>query len=168
MRAFAFFVQVTSPHVRSFPSHLGWALLTQYLGNGRLMDPDFLDRLQKISFTEEETLDIAIRGSQRNQTLEECSLSVLGHFLSEKALNLRAAKKLLRSIWKMGDDIKTIEVGEGLLQFKFSLESQLKWVVENGPWSFDNHLLVLKRWQKGMTASRQGRRLVVVLGKFYK
>lgn len=116
------------------------------------MDPNFLERLQKISLTEEETSDIAIRGSQRNQTLEECSLSVLGRFLSDKPLNLRAAKNLLRSIWKMGDDIKIIEVGEGLLQFKFSMESQLKWAVENGPWCFDDHLLVLKKWQKGMTA----------------
>lgn len=101
---------------------------------------------------EEETSDIAIRGSQRNQTLEECSLSVLGRFLSDKPLNLRAAKNLLRSIWKMGDDIKIIKVGEGLLQFNFSMESQLKWVVENGPWCFDDHLLVLKSWEKGMTA----------------
>ena len=88
------------------------------------------------------------------------------------------AKNLLRSIWKMGDDIKIIEVGEGLLQFKFSMESQLKWVVENGPWCFDDHLLVLKRWQKGMTARNitfptislwvQVWGLLFELGKFYK
>ena len=45
-----------------------------------------------------------------------------------------------------------MEVGEGLLQFKLSLETQLKWVVDNGPWCFDNHLLVLRRWDKGLLA----------------
>ncbi|KAK7821923.1 uncharacterized protein CFP56_037224 [Quercus suber] len=42
-------------------------------------------------------------------------------------------------------------VGEGLIQFKFSLESQLVWVMNNGPWSFINHLLLLRRWENGMT-----------------
>ena len=52
----------------------------------------------------------------------------------------------------MGNDLKITEVGDGLLQFKFSLESQLQWVMNNGPWSFDNHLLLLQRWEAGMTA----------------
>lgn len=115
------------------------------------MDPDFIDRLQKISLTEEEGVDIAIRVNHRKQVLEECSLSLLGRFLSDKPLNLRAAKNLLRSVWRLGNDLKVVEEGVGLLQFKFSLESQLKWVLENGPWCFDTHLLVLRWWEKGMT-----------------
>ena len=51
----------------------------------------------------------------------------------------------------MGNDIKITEVGDGLFQFKFSMESQLNWVINNGPWSFDNHILLLRRWEKGMT-----------------
>ncbi|XP_023874189.1 uncharacterized protein LOC111986738 [Quercus suber] len=45
-----------------------------------------------------------------------------------------------------------MEVGDGLFQFKFSMESQLNWVINNGPWSFDNHILLLQRWEKGMIA----------------
>ena len=55
-------------------------------------------------------------------------------------------------MWKFGSDLKIVEVGDGLLQFKLSLDSQLKWVLDNGPWRFDDHLLVLRRWEKGMTA----------------
>ena len=55
-------------------------------------------------------------------------------------------------MWKMGDDLKIVEVGDGLLQFKFTLESQLLWVWNNGPWCFDNHMLAVKRWEKGMTS----------------
>ena len=51
----------------------------------------------------------------------------------------------------MGTDLKIVDVGEGLFQFKFSIESQMKWVLDNGPWSFENQLLVLRRWEKGMT-----------------
>ncbi|XP_065620728.1 uncharacterized protein LOC136063773 [Quercus suber] len=67
-----------------------------------------------------------------------------------KPINLWAAKNLLRSVWKLGHDLKIKDVGEGLMQFKFSMESQLNWVLNNGLWSFDNHLLLLKRWEKGM------------------
>lgn len=93
-----------------------------------------------------------IQVHHRKEILEECSLSLLGRFLSDKPVNFRAAKNLLRTVWRMGNDLKIVEVGEELFQFKFSLESQLKWVIENGPWCFDNHLLVLRRWEKGMTA----------------
>nr|XP_023885756.1 uncharacterized protein LOC111997857 [Quercus suber] len=51
----------------------------------------------------------------------------------------------------MGDDMKVVEVEDGLLQFKFSMESQLNWVWNNGPWCFDNQILALRRWEKGMT-----------------
>ena len=116
------------------------------------MDFDFIKRLQKISLTEEEEGVIAVRGDHRKQVLDECSLSFMGRFLSEKPLNLRAAKNTLGSVWKFGSDLKIVEVEDGLLQFKFSLDSQLKWVLDNGPWCFDDHLLVLRRWEKGMTA----------------
>ncbi|XP_075669967.1 uncharacterized protein LOC142639709 [Castanea sativa] len=96
------------------------------------MDSEFLERLQRISLTEEEELDIKIQVHHHKETLEECSLSLLGRFLSDKPVNLRAAKNLLRTVWRVGND--------------------LKWVIENGPWCFDNHLLVLRRWEKGMTA----------------
>ena len=67
-------------------------------------------------------------------------------------INLRATKNLLRSMWKLGDDLKIVDVGDGLLQFKFSMESQLSWVWNNGPWCFDNQILALRQWEKGMTA----------------
>uniref|UniRef100_A0A7N2ML91 DUF4283 domain-containing protein n=1 Tax=Quercus lobata TaxID=97700 RepID=A0A7N2ML91_QUELO len=35
---------------------------------------------------------------------------------------------------------------------KESFKSQLLWVVNNGPWSFDNHILLLRCWEKRMTA----------------
>ena len=58
-----------------------------------------------------------------------------------------------RVVWKMGLDLRIVDVGDGLFQFKFTLESQLKWVLNNGPWSFDNHPLVLRQWERGMTAA---------------
>ena len=40
-----------------------------------------------------------------------------------------------------------------MLQFKFSSEYQRKWVERNGPWNFDNNLLLLTRWRKGLSST---------------
>ena len=115
------------------------------------MDSEFLDRIQKLQLTTEEDEAITIRPVRRKEILEEYSLSLIGKFLTTRSINMRAAKNLLRSTWKMGDDLKVVEVGDGLLQFKFAMESQLNWVWNNGPWCFDNQILALRRWEKGMT-----------------
>ena len=88
-----------------------------------------------------------VRETQRKEILEECSLILLGCFLTTQPYNQRAAKSLLRAVWRMGFDLKIVDVGEGPFQFKFTLESQLKWVINNGPWSFEDHPLVLRRWE---------------------
>ena len=54
-------------------------------------------------------------------------------------------------MWKLGDNLKIVDISDGRLQFKFSMESQLSWVWNNGPWCFDNQILALQRWEKGMT-----------------
>lgn len=113
------------------------------------MDSDFIERLRRVSLTPEEGEVIQVRSENRKKILEECSLSLVGRFLTSKTINLRAAKNLLWSVWKMGNDLKITDVGDGLVQFKFSLESQLVWVLNNGPWSFDNHLLLLRQGRRG-------------------
>ena len=43
------------------------------------------------------------------------------------------AKDLLRFVWGLGSDLRIVDVGDDLFQFKFTMESQLKWVLANGP-----------------------------------
>ena len=53
----------------------------------------------------------------------------------------------------MGPDLRIVEVGNGVLQFKFNSKHQMEWVEKNGPWNFDNNLLLLCRWRKGLKAA---------------
>ena len=46
-----------------------------------------------------------------------------------------------------------MKVGSDILQFKFANEYQLRWVEKKGPWNFENNLLLLKRWERGITTS---------------
>ena len=53
----------------------------------------------------------------------------------------------------MGSNLKIVEVGENILQFKFSSRCQLEWVERNGPWNFENNLLLLCRLRKGLSSA---------------
>jgi hypothetical protein len=114
-------------------------------------DRDVLVGLQKMKLTGEEEENIALSQEGRVAVLEDCSLSLFGKFLSTKSFNRRAARETMKRVWKMNSECKILEVGMDILQFKFNTGFQLNWVVENGPWSFENNLLLLRRWEKGLS-----------------
>nr|POF23244.1 uncharacterized protein CFP56_27919 [Quercus suber] len=60
---------------------------------------------------------------------------------------------MLRSAWKMGSEVRIVEVGNNIFQFKFNSKYQMEWVEKSGPWNFENNLLLLSRWKKGMTTA---------------
>ena len=90
------------------------------------MDCDFIERLHRINLFKEEGEVCQVRATRRKEILEECLLSLLGRFLTTQPYNQMAAKSLLKMVWKLGSDLRIIDVREGLFQFKFTLESQLK------------------------------------------
>ena len=53
----------------------------------------------------------------------------------------------------MGSDVRIVEVGNGILQFKFGSRYRMEWVEKNSPWNFDNNLLLLCRWRKGLSTA---------------
>ena len=112
---------------------------------------DVIEGFQKIKLTVDEEVNIAITAEKRGNTLEECSLSLFGKFQTSRPFNRRAARDTMRSVWRMGSELQILEVGNDILQFKFPTEFQRQWVVDNGPWSFENNLLLLRRWERGLS-----------------
>ena len=110
-----------------------------------VMDQVILDGLQNLQLTKEEEEGIQISASSRTERLDECHLSLFEKLLSDRQQNLRALKSTLRSAWKMGSDLRIVEVGNDILQFKFNSNYQMEWVEKNGPENFDNNLLLLCR-----------------------
>ena len=109
------------------------------------MKQELIDVLKNMQLTEEEELQISISEEGRAQVIDECSQILIGKLLTDRKQNLRALKNTLRIAWKIGQDLKIVEVGNDNLQFKFANEYQLRWVKTNGPWNFENNLLLLKR-----------------------
>ena len=117
------------------------------------MDLSVLEDLQHLCLTKDEEEEIQISSMNKSDLIEECALSLFGKLLSDRQQNRRALKRTLRATWRMGSDLRIVDLGKNIYQFKFSSEYQLEWVEKNGPWNFDNKLLLLCRWRKGLSVS---------------
>ncbi|GMY32128.1 hypothetical protein FCV25MIE_27370 [Fagus crenata] len=72
-------------------------------------EDDLSARLQKVNLTNEKEDNIVITAANKGSALEECSLSLLGRFLTQKPINFRVARSTLRLAWRMGDDVRIVE-----------------------------------------------------------
>lgn len=117
------------------------------------MAEEVIESLGNMKLTTEEEEVIMISEEARLPEIESCNLSLIGKFLTCKAFNERATLSTMRKVWGMQSVLQIVEVGMNLFQFKFQNEFDLNCVLKGGPWCFDNQLLMLKRWHKGMTAS---------------
>ncbi|KAL0010845.1 hypothetical protein SO802_005953 [Lithocarpus litseifolius] len=115
------------------------------------MTDEVINNLENMKLTTEEEDVITIFDEGRLEAIEDCTLSLMGKFLTCKSFNKRAAKNTIRRAWGLDDSLRITEVGPNLFQFKFKSEFDLDRTLRGGPWSFDNQLLMLKRWRKGMT-----------------
>ena len=141
----------SSPFGRELSSPVGIFLPSQYTCFS--MEQEIIEELQHLCLAkEEEEDDILISTQSRDDLLEECSLSLFGRLLSDRQQNMRALKNTLRAAWKMGSELRIVDVGNNTLQFKFGSSYQRDWVENSGPWNFENNLLLLCRWKKGLTA----------------
>ena len=109
------------------------------------------DSLGKMKLTTEEEETIAIPDEGRKEAIESCNLSLIGKFLTCKSYNKLAANNTIRRAWGLNESMQILEVGPNLFQFKFQSEFDLDRILRGGPWTFDNQLLLLQRWKKGMT-----------------
>ena len=94
---------------------------------------------------------ITISDEGRLEANEDCTLCLLGKFLTCKFFNKRAAKNTMRRAWGLEDNLRITNVGPNLFQFKVTSEFDLNRILRGVLWSFDNKLLLLKHWKKGMT-----------------
>ncbi|CAN0838066.1 hypothetical protein LINGRAHAP2_LOCUS1977 [Linum grandiflorum] len=70
--------------------------------------------------------------------------------LTPRPYNVNALRHRMARLWQpcMGMAVK--ELGNRLLLFRFYHNLDMRWVLDNGPWLFDRHLLVLRELSTGM------------------
>ncbi|KAJ8422639.1 hypothetical protein Cgig2_000445 [Carnegiea gigantea] len=73
------------------------------------------------------------------------NLAVLvGKLLTESYFNPEATKAVLQNIWKPARGVIIRELDKNLFSFQFFSTADKEHVLNEGPWAFDGHLLLLK------------------------
>ncbi|XP_056176695.1 uncharacterized protein LOC130140686 [Syzygium oleosum] len=80
------------------------------------------------------------------EKIKECQLSLIGQLYQNPKINIQAFQNTMRRVWKM-ENVKISLIAPGIFEFRFWSETDRDKVLEQGPWSFVNHLLLLKSWE---------------------
>ncbi|KAK6143054.1 hypothetical protein DH2020_023402 [Rehmannia glutinosa] len=86
---------------------------------------------------------------ENESTKEDFELCLLGHFLTDRSINFLIMKNRLANVWRPNRRINIREIGNQRFLFRFFHVADLKRVLDEGPWFFDNYLLILHRIKTG-------------------
>lgn len=103
---------------------------------------DINDQLAGIDIDAEENEELCFDG-EIDEGVKKFELCLVGRFLTEKNINIRAMRSKMADIWRPAMGITIKELTTGLFLFQFYHKDDVQWVRNGGPWSFDGAMLVL-------------------------
>lgn len=78
---------------------------------------------------------------------------MVGAFLTDNRIPFEVMSDTLSNLWKPGKGVCIKKISNNRFSFQFFHEIDFKRIVEGGPWTFKNHLLVWREVAKGMDLS---------------
>ena len=97
------------------------------------MDLKILEGFKGMRLIKEEEEGFLVLAEKCENAAEECALSLFGRFLSNKSYNRCAIREVMHRAWRMGTDLRMVDVGNNIVQFQFPTASQRDWVFDNSP-----------------------------------
>lgn len=98
---------------------------------------------------DEEGLSLHLEGQATNVT--DQSLCLVGRFVTDRTImRTHIMNERLAEVWRSVRGVTIKEVSPGLFIFQFFHKLDLEKVLKRGPWTFDNHLLVMARVHVGV------------------
>ncbi|XVF68232.1 hypothetical protein PTKIN_Ptkin10aG0188700 [Pterospermum kingtungense] len=104
--------------------------------------------------TGEEDEELILEVVEEQQLDVNPDLCLVGRFLTDKPIRFHIMKHRMASIWQPRKGINIKEITPHLFAFQFFHMVDLKRVLEGGPWTFDNHLLLLHSLSPGEIPSQ--------------
>ncbi|XP_074352279.1 uncharacterized protein LOC141691439 [Apium graveolens] len=74
--------------------------------------------------------------------VKEQSFVLVGRFLTEKNINFNAIQNVMASLWRPKEGMEIHDLGDHRFSFMFFHKLDLQKVVEGGPWTFEQSLLL--------------------------
>ncbi|XP_073035368.1 uncharacterized protein [Primulina eburnea] len=105
--------------------------------------------MANLSLSAEEDDDLLLVPPEQDNRILSPQLWLVGRFLTNRLVNFGAMKNRMADIWQpvKGITIKEIDGQRYLFQLYHVMDMER--IMDGGPWSFDNHLLLLQRVNSG-------------------
>lgn len=106
------------------------------------------DRMTDMEIEDEENTELVfdVEAEDNSNKFETC---LVGRFLTEKNLNVRAMKSKLADIWRPTRGINIKDLKPGIFLFQFYHMDDLEWILNEGSWTFNGAMLVLSKIGNG-------------------
>ncbi|PNY16121.1 hypothetical protein L195_g012831, partial [Trifolium pratense] len=75
---------------------------------------------------------------------------LVGRFISDKAIHFNSMKVRMAELWRPVGGVTIKETSEGKFLFHFAHPLAMEAVLNGGPWTFDNNMLILEQLHLGM------------------
>lgn len=75
-------------------------------------------------------------------SVKENSFVLIGRFLTEKNINFNAMQNVMASLWRPKEGMEIHDLGDHRFSFVFFHKLDLQKVIEGGPWTFEQSLLL--------------------------
>ena len=105
--------------------------------------------LTTLSLSQGETEFLSLEGVDDVGGENTFELSLVGRFLTDRSINFNFMRDRLSHLWRPGKGVCISEFTNQRYIFKFFHVVDLKRVLAGGPWTYDNHLLILHWIQPG-------------------
>lgn len=98
-----------------------------------------------LSLADDDPEPITIEDTGITTIPDEQYLTLVGQFVTEKTIKFNVMRDTMASTWRPGKGVNIMEVSMNLYLFQFFHEVDMNRILDDGPWSFEQSLLVLKK-----------------------
>lgn len=86
-----------------------------------------------------------VEESEVGEKKEEFIFCLVGRFLTDKNVHFAAMHNTLATLWRPIKGVSIRDLGSQIFLFQFFHEVDIQRVEKGGPWTFNKHLLLMKR-----------------------
>ena len=104
---------------------------------------DLSNRWNKLSLSKREGGEFKFQAQHKSQ-----EFSIVAKFYTPRILNVEAVACTFNPIWRSKNGFQIQNLGEHRLLFIFDNKADVDRVLQNEPWSFDKHVVILQFYNK--------------------
>lgn len=113
------------------------------------MEENLARAFDKFDLSEKEVVGIDLSNEDIQESVRDCSGSLVGRLVGEKVANYTGVKNFTNHAWGYPRKMSVTELGPNLFQFHLESEEEKEKIISGGPWIMDNQILVVKKWMAG-------------------